>query len=75
MATSIATWNQIETDVEAKFWEINVPDFQELSRLRIFEWITYKAQATGQARDLSDFLSEESFPQIQDLGGASKQTL
>ncbi len=84
MATSLATWNQLEGNVskklrelEANFWELNVPNVKELSRLRILERITYKAQAEGRARDLSDFLSDKSFPRIRDLGlgGASKQAL
>ena len=81
-ATSIATWNQLEGEVseklrklEAEFWELNVPDIQERSRLRILERIAYKAQAEGRARDLSDFLSDESFPRIRDLGRASKRAL
>ena len=52
-----------------------MPNIEELSRLRILEQITYKAQAEVQTKDLSDFLSDESFPQIRDLGGATKRAL
>ncbi len=50
------------------FWELNVPDVQERSRLKILELLTYKEQAEGLARDLSDFLTNESFPLIRGLG-------
>jgi hypothetical protein len=81
-ATSLATWNQLEgnmskklRELEANFWELNVPNIEELSRLSIFEWITYKVQAEGLTKDLSDFLLDESFPWIRDLGGALKLAL
>ncbi len=41
-------------ELKAEFWELNVPDIQERSRLWILERITYKAQAEGLARNLSD---------------------
>ncbi len=44
--------------LEACFWELNVPNIEELSRLHILEQITYKAQAEGRTKDLSDFLSD-----------------
>ncbi len=67
-ATSLATWNQLEgyvckklRELKANFWELNVPNIEELSRLSILERITYKAQAEGQTKVLSDFLSDKSF--------------
>ncbi len=41
-----------------------MPNIEELSRCSILERITYKAQAEGQTKDLSDFLLDKSFPQI-----------
>ncbi len=51
------------------FWELNVPDVCERSRLKILEGLTYNQQAEGRARDFSDFLSDfEWFPRIRGLG-------
>ncbi len=51
-------------ELEAEFWELNIPDIQERLRLWILKLITYKAQAEGRAKDLSDFLSDKGFPWI-----------
>ncbi len=51
---SAKVWLQLEEQlnnklwrIENKFWELNVPDIEELARLRILEGVTYVAQKEG----------------------------
>ncbi len=56
------------------FWELNVPDVEERTKLKILKGLTYHQQAEARARDFSDFLADsESFPRILGLGLAQKR--
>jgi hypothetical protein len=54
---------------EDLFWELNVPNVEEWTRLKILEGLAYSQQAEGLAQDYSDFLADsECFPRIRGLG-------
>ncbi len=61
---------------EELFWELNVPDVKERTRLKIIEGLVYKQQAEGPALDFFDFLADHKcFPWIRSLGQAPTQTV
>ena len=78
---SDATWRQLELDVknqlreqEDLFWELNVPNVEERTRLKILEGLAYSQQAEEQALDLTDFLTDsECFLRIRGLGGPRRE--
>ena len=69
------TWLQLEQEVgkrlrllEEEFWELNIPDPRKFTRLRILEQLTFREQAAGQETDLTDLLTDQDFPQTNNLG-------
>jgi hypothetical protein len=77
---SDAVWRQLERDVrnqlreqEDLFWELNVPNVEERTRLRILEGLAYQQQAEARAQDYSDLLTDERFPRIRGLGRPQKR--
>ncbi len=55
---SNTTWRQLQQDMkdqlleqEDLFWELNVPDVEEQTRLKILQGLTYQQQAEVRARD------------------------
>ena len=77
---SDATWRQLEVDVrnqlrekEDLFWELNVPNVEERTRLKILEGLAYQQQAEARAQDYSDLLADERFPRIRGLARPQKR--
>ncbi len=77
---SEATWRQLEQDMrnqlreqEDLFWELNVPNVEERTRLKILEGLAYQQQAEVRAQDYSDLLTEERFHRICGLGRPQKR--
>ncbi len=65
--------NQLR-EQEELFWELNVPNIEELTRLKILKGLAYSQQAEELAQDLMDFLTDsERFPRIRGLGRPQKQ--
>ncbi len=59
---------------EDLFWELNVQNIEEQTRLKILEGLAYSQQEEEQARDLTDFLTDsERFPRISGLGRPQKR--
>ncbi len=52
--------------------ELNVPDTEERARVRILEQVAYTGQSEGRAKDLTDLLTDDSFPRVNDLGAGPK---
>ena len=72
---SVKVWLDLEEQlnnklqqIKDKFWELIVPDFEELVQLRILDGVTYIAQKEGREADLTDLLTYNSFQQVNHLG-------
>ncbi len=76
---SVHTWLQLEQDVgkglrqlEKEFLELNVADPREHTQLQILELLTFREQAAGLEKDLTDLLTDLDFPQTNNVGKGLK---
>lgn len=77
---SAKTWLELEEGLSKKlkkledeFWELNVPDREERARLRILEGVAYLGRKEGLEKDLTDLLTDDRFPQVNNLGSGLKR--